>query len=254
MKILVPIKRVPDGSLRVRVLADGGGVDLAGLKMAMNPFDEIALEEALRLREAGVADEVVMVSCGPLACQETLRTGLAMGGDRAILVETSSLLQPLSVAKLLKCIALREVPDLVLMGKQAIDDDANQTGQLLAAMLGWPQACFASRVSLGEAGVDVTRETDAGTEVLSMGLPAVVTADLRLNVPRYVTLPNVMKARKKEIEVLPADSLSVDLTPRLEVLRVEAPQRERRGICLNNVEDLAAQLKAELARPGGVRS
>lgn len=249
MKILVPIKRVLDASSRVRIRADGQGVDLAGLKMSMNPFDEIALEEALRLREAGQASELVLVSCGTAACQETLRTGLAMGADRAILVETEAVLQPLGVAKLLKWIALRETPDLVLMGKQAIDDDANQTGQMLAAMLGWPQACFASQLGVTETALEVRREVDAGTEVLGMSLPAVVTADLRLNVPRYATLPNIMKARKKEIEILAADSLGVDCRPRLQVLKVEAPQRARRGMRADSVEHLAQLLREALQSP-----
>ena len=202
MKILVPIKRVVDANVKVRVKADGTGVELANVKMAMNPFDEIAVEEAVRLKEAGTATEIVAVSCGLQACQETLRTALALGADRAILVETDADLQPLAVAKLLKAIVGKESPQLVLMGKQAIDDDNNQTGQMLAALLGWPQATFASKVKLEGGGAQVTREVDGGLETVAVKLPAVVTTDLRLNEPRYVTLPNIMKAKKKPLETL----------------------------------------------------
>src|SRR3989442_4546272 len=211
MKILVPIKRVVDFNVKVRVKADGSGVETANVKMSMNPCDEIAVEEALRLKEAGTATEVVAVSCGVQACQETLRTALALGADRAILVETDVELQPLAVAKLLRAIAQKENPQLVILGKQAIDDDCNQTGQMLAALLGWPQATFASKLKIGSGKADVTREVDGGLETISVKLPAVVTTDLRLNEPRYVTLPNIMKAKKKPLEVLKPDALGVDV-------------------------------------------
>ena len=205
MKVLVSVKRVVDYNVKVRVKSDGTGVETANVKMSMNPFDEIAVEEAIRLKEAGVATEIIAVSCGPLACQETLRTALAIGADRAILVETDVELQPLAVAKLLKAIALRELPGLVIMGKQAIDDDSNQTGQMLAALLNWPQATFASKLKVSGAIAEVTREVDGGLETISVKLPAVVTTDLRLNEPRYVTLPNIMKAKKKPLETLMHD-------------------------------------------------
>ena len=227
MKVLVPIKRVVDANVKVRVKADGTGVELANVKMAMNPFDEIAVEEAVRLKEAGAATEIVAVSCGLQACQETLRTALALGADRAILVETDADLQPLAVAKLLKAIVGKESPQLVLMGKQAIDDDNNQTGQMLAALLGWPQATFASKVKLEGGGAQVTREVDGGLETVAVKLPAVVTTDLRLNEPRYVTLPNIMKAKKKPLETLKPEALGVDVTPRIATLKVEEPAKRK---------------------------
>src|SRR3989454_12110628 len=215
MKILVAVKRVVDFNVKVRVRADGSGVETANVKMSMNPFDEIAVEEAIRLKEAGTATEIVVVSCGVQACQETLRTALALGADRAILVETDVELQPLAVAKLLRAIVQKESPQLVILGKQAIDDDCNQTGQMLAALLGWPQATFASRLKIAGGKADVTREVDGGLETISITMPAVVTTDLRLNEPRYVTLPNIMKAKKKHMEVLKPDALGVDVAPRL---------------------------------------
>ena len=221
MKILVAVKRVVDFNVKVRVRADGSGVETANVKMSMNPFDEIAVEEAVRLKEAGTATEIVAVSCGPQACQETLRTALALGADRAVLIETDAELQPLAVAKLLRVIAQKENPKLVILGKQAIDDDCNQTGQMLAALLGWPQATFASKLKIEGDKAAVTREVDGGLETISINLPAVMTTDLRLNEPRYVTLPNIMKAKKKTLEVLKPDALGVDVTPRLKTLKVE---------------------------------
>src|SRR2546426_10311094 len=215
MKVLVSIKRVVDFNVKVRVKSDGSGVETANVKMSMTPFDEIAVEEAVRLKEAGVATEIVVVSCGAQACQETLRTALALGADRAILVETDVELQPLAVAKLLRAIVQKESPQLVILGKQAIDDDCNQTGQMLAALLGWSQATFASRLKIAGGKADVTREVDGGLETISITMPAVVTTDLRLNEPRYVTLPNIMKAKKKHMEVLKPDALGVDVAPRL---------------------------------------
>ena len=244
MKILVPVKRVVDYQLRVRVRSDGLGLETDGLKMSMNPFDEIAVEEGVRLREAGLASELVVVSCGTAACQETLRTALAMGADRAVLIETDALLQPLAVARLLKQLALREAPQLVLMGKQAIDDDAGQTAQMLAAMLGWPQATFVSKLQLGEGVATVLREIDGGLETLEVVLPAVVSTDLRLNEPRYASLPNVMKARRTTIEVLPAADLDVDLTPRLTTLRVTAPRARAPGVRVTSVAELAQGILA----------
>jgi len=245
MKVLVPIKRVVDATVKVRVKADGTGVELANVKMAMNPFDEIAVEEAVRLKEAGVATEIVAVSCGVQACQETLRTALALGADRAILVETSVDLQPLAVAKLLKAIVAKESPQLVIMGKQAIDDDNNQTGQMLAALLGWPQATFASKVKLEGGGAQVTREVDGGLETLAIKLPAVVTTDLRLNEPRYVTLPNIMKAKKKPLETLKPEALGVDVAPRIAVLKVEEPAKRKSGIKVADAKALVEKLKNE---------
>jgi electron transfer flavoprotein beta subunit len=245
MKLLVPVKRVVDANVKVRVKADGTGVELANVKMAMNPFDEIAVEEAMRLKEAGVATEVVAVSCGVSACQETLRTALALGADRAILVETGAELQPLAVAKLLKAIAAKEAPQLVIMGKQAIDDDNNQTGQMLAALLGWPQATFASKVKIEGAQAQVTREVDGGLETVSIKLPAVVTTDLRLNEPRYVTLPNIMKAKKKPLETLKPDALGVDVAPRLATLRVEEPPKRKSGTKVPDAKALVDKLKNE---------
>ena len=245
MKILVPVKRVVDFNVKVRVKADGSGVETANVKMSMNPFDEIAVEEALRLKEAGTATEVVAVSCGVQACQETLRTALALGADRAILVETDVELQPLAVAKLLRAIAQKENPQLVILGKQAIDDDCNQTGQMLAALLGWPQATFASKLKLAGGKADVTREVDGGLETISVKLPAVVTTDLRLNEPRYVTLPNIMKAKKKPLEVLKPDALSVDVAPRLKTLKVEEPPKRKAGVKVPDARALVGKLRGE---------
>ncbi len=245
MKILVPVKRVVDFNVKVRVKADGSGVETANVKMSMNPFDEIAVEEAIRLKEAGTATEIVAVSCGAQACQETLRTALALGADRAILVETDVELQPLAVAKLLRAIAQKENPQLVILGKQAIDDDCNQTGQMLAALLGWPQATFASKVKIGDGKAEVTREVDGGLETISVKLPAVVTTDLRLNEPRYVTLPNIMKAKKKTLEVLKPDALGVDVAPRLKTLKVEAPPRRKAGVKVPDAKALVQKLKNE---------
>jgi len=245
MKVLVAVKRVVDFNVKVRVKADGSGVETANVKMSMNPFDEIAVEEALRLKEAGTATEVVAVSCGLQACQETLRTALALGADRAVLVETEVELQPLAVAKLLRAIAQKENPQLVILGKQAIDDDCNQTGQMLAALLGWPQATFASRVKIAGGKADVTREVDGGLETISVKLPAVVTTDLRLNEPRYVTLPNIMKAKKKLLEVLKPDALGVDVTPRLRTLKVEEPPRRKAGVKVPDAKALVGKLKNE---------
>jgi len=249
MKVLVAVKRVVDFNVKVRVKADGSGVETANVKMSMNPFDEIAVEEALRLKEAGTATEVVAVSCGVQACQETLRTALALGADRAILVETDVELQPLAVAKLLRAIAQKENPQLVILGKQAIDDDCNQTGQMLAALLGWPQATFASKLKIAGAAngkaADVTREVDGGLETISIKLPAVVTTDLRLNEPRYVTLPNIMKAKKKLLEVLKPDALGVDVTPRLKTLKVEEPAKRKAGVKVPDAKTLVQKLKNE---------
>ncbi|PRD67259.1 electron transporter RnfB [Malikia spinosa] len=245
MKILVPVKRVVDYNVKVRVKADGTGVDIANVKMSMNPFDEIAIEEAVRLKEKGAATEVIAVSCGVSQCQETLRTALAIGADRAIHVETDAELQPLAVAKLLAALVAKEQPGLVILGKQAIDDDANQTGQMLAALSGLPQATFASKVEVAGDRVEVTREIDGGLEVLSMGLPAIVTTDLRLNEPRYVTLPNIMKAKKKPLEnVKPAD-LGVDVAPRLKTLKVAEPAGRKAGIKVADVAALVDKLKNE---------
>jgi electron transfer flavoprotein beta subunit len=246
MKILVPVKRVVDFNVKIRVKSDGSGVDLANVKMSMNPFDEIAMEEAVRLKEKGIATEVVAVSCGVLACQETLRTAMAIGADRAILVETSEELQPLAVAKLLKALFDKELPQLMLLGKQAIDDDCNQTGQMLAALCGLPQATFASRVDAGGDGtVTVTREIDGGLETLNLTLPAVVTVDLRLNEPRYVTLPNIMKAKKKPLEVLTPDALGVDVKPRLRTLKVVEPPKRGAGVKVPDVATLVLKLRNE---------
>jgi electron transfer flavoprotein beta subunit len=245
MKILVPVKRVVDFNVKVRVKADGSGVETANVKMSMNPFDEIAVEEAIRLKEAGVATEIIAVSCGVVACQETLRTALALGADRAILVETEVELQPLAVAKLLRAIVQKESPQLVILGKQAIDDDCNQTGQMLAALLGWSQATFASKLKPGDGKAEVTREVDGGLETISVKLPAVVTADLRLNEPRYVTLPNIMKAKKKPFETLKPDSLGVDVAPRLATLKVEEPPKRKAGVKLPDAKTLVAKLRNE---------
>jgi len=245
MKALVSVKRVVDFNVKVRVKADGSGVETANVKMSMNPFDEIAVEEAVRLKEAGIVKEIVAVSCGVLACQETLRTALAIGADRAILVETDAELQPLAVAKLLKAIAQKESPDLVILGKQAIDDDSNQTGQMLAALLGWPQATFASKVKIADGRAEVTREVDGGLDTISIKLPAVVTTDLRLNEPRYVTLPNIMKAKKKTLETFKPDALGVDVAPRLQTLKVVEPAKRKAGSKVPDAKTLVDKLRNE---------
>ena len=234
-----------DFNVKVRVKADGTGVETANVKMSMNPFDEIAVEEAIRLKEGGIATEIVVVSCGVQACQETLRTALAIGADRAILVETDVELQPLAVAKLLKAIVAKENPQLVILGKQAIDDDCNQTGQMLAALLGWAQATFASKVKIADGIAQVTREVDGGLETIAVKLPAVVTSDLRLNEPRYVTLPNIMKAKKKPLEVVKPDALGVDPAPRLVTLKVEEPQKRQAGVKVPDPKTLVQKLKNE---------
>ncbi len=245
MKVLVPVKRVVDYNVKVRVKSDGSGVDIANVKMSMNPFDEIAVEEAMRLKEAGKATEVVAVSCGVTQCQETLRTAMAIGADRAVLVETDAELQPLAVAKLLKALADKEQPQLIILGKQAIDDDCNQTGQMLAALLGWPQATFASKVVIEDGKAVVTREVDGGLETVSLALPAIVTTDLRLNEPRYVTLPNIMKAKKKTLDVLTPDALGVDVAPRLKTIKVSEPAKRSAGVMVPDVAALVAKLKNE---------
>jgi electron transfer flavoprotein beta subunit len=245
MKALVAVKRVVDYNVKVRVKADGTGVDTANVKMSMNPFDEIAVEEAVRLKEAGVVTEIVAVSAGVQACQETLRTALAIGADRAILVETDAELQPLAVAKLLKALCEKESPQLVILGKQAIDEDANQTGQMLAALLGWPQATFASQVKVEGGKATVTREVDGGLETIALQLPAVVTTDLRLNEPRYVTLPNIMKAKKKSLENLKPDALGVDVKPRLQTLKVVEPPKRKAGIKVPDAKALVDKLRNE---------
>jgi len=243
LKILVPVKRVVDYNVNIRVKADGSGVDLANVKMSMNPFDEIAVEEAVRLKEAGVATEVVVMSAGLPASQETLRTAMAMGADRGILVETDVDLQPLAVAKLLKAIVDKEAPRMVIAGKQAIDDDANQTGQMLAALLGWPQATFISKLVPGADEVTVTREIDGGLEKLAVKLPVVVTVDLRLNEPRYATLPNIMKAKKKQLDIMKPADLGVDVAPRLATLKVTEPPKRSAGIVVADVGQLVDKLK-----------
>jgi electron transfer flavoprotein beta subunit len=245
MKVLVCVKRVVDYNVKVRVKSDGTGVDVANVKMAMNPFDEIALEEAVRLREAGVATEVVAVSCGVTQCQETLRTAMAIGADRAILVESTDELQPLAVAKILKALADKEQPALIILGKQAIDDDSNQTGQMLAALAGLPQATFASKVVVADGKATVSREVDGGCETLSLKLPAVVTTDLRLNQPRYVTLPNIMKAKKKPLTTVKPADLGVDVTPRLKTLKVVEPPKRSAGVIVPDVKTLVEKLKNE---------
>ena len=245
MKILVPVKRVVDYNVKIRLKADGTGVDLANVKMSMNPFDEIAIEEAVRLKEAGVATEVIAVSCGLAACQETLRTAMAIGADRGILVQTDVELEPIAVAKLLKALCDREQPKLVICGKQAIDDDANQTGQMLAALAGWPQATFASKVVIADGKAMVTREIDGGLETLEMSLPAVVTSDLRLNEPRYATLPNIMKAKKKKLDTVKPAELGVDVAPRLTVLKVSEPPKRSAGVKVADVAELVNKLKNE---------
>ncbi|MGH6885993.1 MAG: electron transfer flavoprotein subunit beta/FixA family protein [Geminicoccales bacterium] len=245
MKALVSVKRVVDFNVKVRVKADGTGVETANVKMSMNPFDEIAVEEAVRLKEAGVVTEIVAVSAGVAACQETLRTALAIGADRAILVETNVELQPLAVAKLLKALCEKESPQLVILGKQAIDDDANQTGQMLAALLRWPQAPFASKVKVEQGKATVTREVDGGLETLALKLPAIITTDLRLNEPRYVTLPNIMKAKKKTLENLKPEALGVDVKPRLQTLKVVEPAKRKAGIKVPDAKALVEKLRNE---------
>jgi electron transfer flavoprotein beta subunit len=245
MKVLVPVKRVVDYNVKVRVKSDGSGVDIANVKMSMNPFDEIAVEEAVRLKEKGVATEVIVVSCGVTQCQETLRTAMAIGADRAVLVESADELQPLAVAKLLAALVAKEQPGLIILGKQAIDDDANQVGQMLAALADLPQATFASKVEIADNTATVTREIDGGLETLALGLPAVITTDLRLNEPRYVTLPNIMKAKKKPLESVTPAALGVDVTPRLKTLKVAEPPQRSAGIKVPDVATLVAKLKTE---------
>jgi len=245
MKILVAVKRVVDFNVKVRVRADNTGVDTANVKMSMNPFDEIAVEEAVRLKERGVVTEIIAVSCGVTATQETLRTALALGADRAILVETDAELQPLAVAKLLKAIVEREQPQIAMLGKQAIDDDSNQTGQMLAGLLGWPQATFASKVEIADGRATVKREVDGGLETVEVALPAVITTDLRLNEPRYATLPNIMKAKKKPLETITPAALGVDVTPRLAVLKVVEPPKRKGGGRVADVHELVAKLRQE---------
>jgi electron transfer flavoprotein beta subunit len=245
MKVLVAVKRVVDYNVKVRVKSDQSGVDIANVKMSMNPFDEIAVEEAVRLKEAGIVNEVIVFSAGPQQCQETLRTALAIGADRAILLETDTELQPLAVAKLLQAIYQKEQVQLIILGKQAIDDDSNQTGQMLAALLNLPQATFASKVSIADGKAQVTREVDGGLETVSISLPAVITTDLRLNEPRYVTLPNIMKAKKKQLDVLKPEDLGVDIAPRLKTIRVEEPPKRTAGIKVPDVASLIDKLKNE---------
>ncbi len=245
MKVLVPIKRVIDANVKVRVRGDGSGVETQNVKMAMNPFCEIAVEEAIRLREAGTAEEIIVVSCGVSQCQETLRTGLAMGADRGVLVEADEALEPLAVAKLLKAVVEKESPELVILGKQAVDGDNNQTGQMLAALLGWSQGTFISKIEVKDGGVAVTREVDGGLEMLDLKLPAVVTVDLRLNEPRYASLPNIMKAKKKPIDVLTPGDLGVDAAPRLEILEVKEPAARAAGVKVADVAELVGKLRNE---------
>jgi electron transfer flavoprotein beta subunit len=245
MKILVAVKRVIDYNVKIRVKADNTGVETANVKMSMNPFDEIAVEEAVRLKEAGTATEIVAVSLGVAQCQETIRTALAMGADRGILAQTDEELQPLAVAKLLKALVEKEQPDLVILGKQAIDDDSNQTGQMLAALMGWPQGTFASKLKLADGKAEVTREIDGGLETLSLSVPAVITSDLRLNTPRYASLPNIMKAKKKPIETIPAADLGVDVSPRLKTLKVSPPPTRSAGIKVGSVAELVDKLRNE---------
>ena len=246
MKVLVAVKRVVDYNVKIRVKGDQTGVDLANVKMSMNPFDEIAIEEALRMKEAGQAEEVIAVSIGVQQCQETIRTALAMGADRGVLVKTEDALEPLHVAKILKAIVVEEQPGLVILGKQAIDDDCNQTGQMLAALLGWPQGTFASEIELGDASANVTREIDGGLQTIKLNLPMVVTTDLRLNEPRYASLPNIMKAKKKPIDEKTPEDLSVDTAPRLTVLKVEDPPQRQAGVIVENAAELISKLRNEV--------
>jgi len=245
MKVLVAVKRVIDANVKVRVKADGSGVETANVKMAMNPFCEIAVEEAIRLREAGKATEVVAVSCGGASCQETIRTALAMGADRGIHVQSDVELQPLAVAKLLKAVVAKEQPGLVILGKQAIDDDCNQTGQMLAGLLGWPQATFTSKLGVEDGGFTITREVDAGLEVVKLKAPAIITTDLRLNEPRYASLPNIMKAKKKPIDALTPDALGVDVAPRIKTLKVGEPSKRKAGVKVKSVAELVDKLRNE---------
>jgi electron transfer flavoprotein beta subunit len=246
MKILVPVKRVVDYNVKIRVRPDGSGVELANVKMSMNPFDEIAVEEAIRLKEKGKATEIVVVSIGPQQAQETIRTGLAMGADRGILVKTDQIVEPLAVAKILKGVIEQEQPGLVIMGKQAIDDDANQTGQMLAALLGWAQGTFASKIEIGDTSIDVTREVDGGLQTLTLKTPAIVTTDLRLNEPRYASLPNIMKAKKKPLDETSPDTYGVDVTPRLKVLSTAEPPKREAGVKVGSVAELVDKLKNEV--------
>ena len=245
MKVLVPVKRVVDYNVKIRVKADGSGVELANVKMSMNPFDEIAVEEAIRLKEKGKVTEIVAVSIGPQQAQETLRTALAMGADRAILVKTDVNCEPLAVAKLLKAVVEKESPELVILGKQAIDDDSNQTGQMLGALLGWPQGTFAYKIEAGDGSLDVTREVDGGLQTVSLKLPAIVTTDLRLNEPRYASLPNIMKAKKKPLDELAPDALGVDVTPKLKVLKTAEPPGRSAGVKVGSAAELVQKLKVE---------
>ena len=244
MKVLVPVKRVVDANVKIRVKGDGSGVELANVKMAMNPFDEISVEEALRLKEAGKVEEIVVVSIGPAQAQETIRTALAMGADRGILVKTDEAVEPLTVAKILKGVADAEQPGLIILGKQAIDDDANQTGQMLAALLGWSQGTFASKVELGSGSAKVTREVDGGLQTVEVKLPAIVTTDLRLNQPRYASLPNIMKAKKKPLDEKTAGDYGVEVKPRLKVLKTEEPGGRKAGVKVKDVAELVASLKS----------
>ncbi len=245
MKILVPVKRVIDYNVKIRVKGDGTGVETANVKMSMNPFDEIAIEEAIRLKEAGTVSEIIAVSIGVQQCQETIRTALAMGADRGVLVLTDDDLQPLAVAKLLKAVVDKEAPEVVILGKQAIDDDSNQTGQMLAALLGWSQATFASKIEIGDGAADITREVDAGLETINVKLPMVVTTDLRLNEPRYASLPNIMKAKKKPIDPTTPEELGVDVAPRLAVLSVVEPPKRQEGVKVEDVAELVEKLRSE---------
>lgn len=245
MKVLVPVKRVIDYNVKVRVKSDGTGVETANVKMSMNPFDEIGVEEALRLKEAGSADEVIAVSIGVAQCQETIRTALAMGADRGVLVETEDNVEPLAVAKILKAVIEKEGPEVVILGKQAIDDDSNQTGQMLSALLGWSQATFASNIELGDGSADITREVDGGLETIKVKLPVVVTTDLRLNEPRYASLPNIMKAKKKPIDTMTPADLGVDTTPRLNTLSVVEPTKREGGVKVETVAELVEKLQHE---------
>lgn len=245
MKVLVPVKRVVDYNVKIRVKADGSGVELANVKMSMNPFDEIAVEEAIRLKEKGKATEIVAVSIGPQQAQETLRTALAMGADRAILVKTDVNCEPLAVAKLLKAVVEKESPQLVILGKQAIDDDSNQTGQMLAALLGWPQGTFAFKLEMGEGTIDVTREVDGGLQTVALQMPAIVTTDLRLNEPRYASLPNIMKAKKKPLDEQSPEALGVDVTPKLSVLKTAEPPGRSAGVKVGSPAELVQKLKIE---------
>jgi len=245
MNILVPVKRVVDYNVKIRVKADGSGVELANVKMSMNPFDEIAVEEALRIKEAGKAEEIIIVSIGPAQAAETIRTGLAMGADRGIHVKTDAQTEPLAVAKLLKAVIANEAPGLVIMGKQAIDDDMNATGQMLAALLGWPQGTFASKVVVGDGAVDVTREVDGGLQTVNLAIPAIITTDLRLNEPRYASLPNIMKAKKKPLDETSPEALGVDIAPRLTILKTAEPATRKAGVKVASVQELVAKLKTE---------